>query len=68
MEYAVQKIENTKGGHLSAVKYVEARAEEIKATDKLLNTNGRYTTRKQYNIDLKSQNIAVNIEIGRAHV
>ena len=62
MEYQTNRITNTKGGHLSAVKYVEARAEEIKATDKLLNTNGQYTTRKQYNIDLKSQNIAVNIE------
>lgn len=62
MEYAVQRIENTKGGHLSAVKYAEARTEELKATDKLLNTNGRYTTRKQYKIALKSKENTVNIE------
>lgn len=61
MEYKVNKLINTKGGHVAACKQAEAREEEIQADDKLINTTGKYYARKQYTIPLKSENISISI-------
>jgi hypothetical protein len=61
MEYQTQRLINTRGGHVAACKQAELRAEELKADEKLINTSGKYYTRKQYTIPLKSEKISLSI-------
>lgn len=54
MNYKVIGLQNTKGGHISACKQVEARESEITADEKLIGTTGQYYARKQYTLALKN--------------